>query len=780
MQRIKNTLRSILKYKTASVFSVLSLVTAFLCIIIISLYVSFERSYDAFHVNNESIYRVETSYSNMIPAVVADVIKENTPEAVEVSAIWNKGRSKLANIEMESTKDFIVANTLYAEEGFLRMFSFPLMDGDANTALKEAGSIVISESFSKKLFGEKRAYGEFLFLGKRKVKVTGVMKDIPLNSTIKADCFVAFETLTKDNGGEESFTKLWSEWSFNVFIQVQKGIDVASLITKISNIEIMSKELEEVKERTPDKEPLSLRPLNDFHYASSYWGKANKMILNVLSLLSVMILIMGFVNFINFSTSQGSRRAKALSVQMILGDKKLGARFQIMIESVLLSLISITIAVIIHILIYSNIESLFEINGLSLSEHPSFLLWFLLLAIAFGIMASLYPSRYITSAPVSEVVKGNAFFTGKGKLFRNSLIIVQFVFTIGLIISALTIEKQLHFWRNYDIGIDKEHVVYLRTTRELMKHHQALADELIKNKNITDYTYSQFIPGKVQMGWGKKVDGQYIQLKCWPVDNHFIDFFKINILQGRAFNNKSMVDKNNFVLNEKAIEEFGWENPLERKMGGFNFTGDIIGIAENFNFSKLQDEIEPMQFWLTDTRKNVLMLRLSKGNYMESIRFIKETVGNFDSVNKFEVKFLDDEMNQLYAKEEKTARFIEFLTAWCVLLALFGLLGLSVFICYDKTKEIGIRKVNGAKIIQVIVMLNKDFIKWLGIAFAIACPMAWYFMDSWLQNFAYKTELSWWIFVLAGLLTLGITLLTVTLQSWRAATRNPVESLRNE
>lgn len=780
MHRIKNTLRSILKYKTASVFTVLSLVTAFLCIIIIALYVSFERSYDTFHVNNESIYRVEINQSNGIPAVVADVISENTPEVAEVSAIWNRGRSKLATIEMESNNEFIVGNALYAEGGFLRMFSFPLLEGDETNALEEAGSIVISESLNKKLFGDRRAYGEFLYLGKRQLKVTGIMKEFPSNSTIQADCIIAFETITKDNGGEKSYTKSWSEWSFDVFIQAQKGVDVKSLIKKISQIDVFDKTLEEIKERTPDREPLTLRPLNDLHYATNSWSKANKVVLNVLSLLSVLILIMGFVNFINFSTSQASRRAKSLSVQRVLGDKKLGSRFQIMLESVLLSLTSIIVAIIIHALIYSEIESLFEIQGLSVGTQALFMAWCLLFAIVFGVLASLYPSRYITSAPVSEVVKGNAFFTGKGKLFRNSLIVVQFVFTIGLIISALTIEKQLHFWRNYDIGIDKEHVVYLRTTGELRKHDQALADELMKNKNITDYTYSQFIPGNVGMGWGRKIDGQYVQIKCWPVDNRFIDFFKISIHEGRAFSKESMVDKNRFVLNRKAVEEFGWENPLERKMGGFNFTGDIIGVAENFNFSRLQDEIMPMQFWLTETRKNVLMLRLTKGGYVGAIQYIKDTARNFDSVNRIDVKFLDDEMNQLYAKEENVARLIEFVAAWCVLLALFGLLGLSVFICHDKTKEIGIRKVNGAKTIQVIAMLNIDFLKWVSLAFVIACPISWYFMDSWLQNFAYKTELSWWIFALAGLLAMAIAQLTVSIQSYRAATRNPVESLRSE
>ncbi len=780
MQRIKHIFRSISKYKTASIFTILSLVTAFLCIIIISLYVSFERSYDNFHTNGESIYRVEIDNSANIPAVLADVVREKLPEIVNISATCYRGKRKISIDNTGVGNDFIIASPFYVEGEFLSMFTFPLINGNAATALVEAGNIVLSESLSKKIFGNENAYGKILFLNKRQFRVSGVMKDVPANSTFKPDCLVSFETLTKDNGGEKSYTKLWNEWSFHVYIQTCKGTIPQTIIEKISEIDVVSEKLDNVKERASDKEPLILRPLDDFHYASSYWGKANKLILNILSVLSFLILTMGFVNFINFSTSQASQRAKALTVQQILGDRKIGARFQILIESVVLSLISILLAIVIHLLIYPTIESLFEIQGLAFKSQPIVLVWYILLAIAFGVSASIYPSRYITSAPMSEVVKGKVFFTGKGKIFRNTLVIVQFVFTIGLIISAITIEKQIHFWKNYDIGIDKEHVVYLRTSNDLRKHHQAFADEIMKSEMIKDYTYTQFIPGKVGMGWGRKIDDQYIQLKCWPVDNHFLDFFDLNIIKGRAFNPKSMADKDSYILNKKAVETFGWDNPLERKMGGFNGLGDIVGVAENFNFSRLQDEIEPMQFWLTDTRKYILILRLSPGNYSETIKHIKSVAEKFDSVNKVEIKFLDDELNKLYAKEEKVAHFIEFLAAWCVLLALFGLLGLSVFICQDRTKEIGVRKVNGAKTIEVMAMLNKDFIKWVLISFIIASPIAYYAMSRWLENFAYKTELSWWIFALAGLITMGIALLTVSFQSYRSATMNPVESLRNE
>jgi putative ABC transport system permease protein len=506
----------------------------------------------------------------------------------------------------------------------------------------------------------------------------------------------------------------------------------------------------------------------------------NPVILNVLALLTLVLMIMGAVNFINFATSQAPLRAKALSVLQVLGGKRLSSMAQIVAESVILSVAALILSLILYWISYSFIETMFDISGLSMVNRPWFMLWFVLFAIGFGILAGLYPARYITSSPLAQSVKGQIRFSGKGKYFRNSLITIQFIFTIALLASAFVIEKQLNFWQNFDLGINKEHVVYMNTTNVLRDHYQALADELMKNENIADYTYSQFIPGNVGMGWGREVDGQYIQLMCWPVDDRFLDFFGIKIADGRGFSKGSQADINTFILNKKAVEKFGWNNPLERQMNGFDFTGQIVGVAENINFASLKEEVGPMQFWRTDTRKNNLILRLKPGNYTQTMAFIQNTAHKFDPKNQFEVKFLDDALNKLYDKEKRMAHFIEFVALWCMLLAVTGLLGLIIFICRDRIKEIGIRKVNGATIAEVVSMLNRDIVQWVFIAFVLATPIAWYAMNKWLESFAYKTSLSWWIFALAGLLALGIALLTVSWQSWKAATRNPVEALRYE
>ena len=780
MLQLKRILRAILSYKTSSGLTLLSLVISFLGIIILTLYVSFEKSFDRFNENAGTIYRLETKqYGSAVPAVMSDLIQQKVPEVEKLTVFWFN-RAKITTAKLNETNVSFGSSALYAGSSFLDMFTFPLKLGNKSTALTDPNTVVITETLSEKLFGTANPLGESVFLNGEVFKVTAVINDFPKNSSFVADCIPSFATLLKDN---RFGVNQWSEWSYNIFVKLRSGSNPTQVAAKMEQIPSISESIKEMKSSYPNQPFLSLRPLPEIHFvAGGSYSFTNPVILNALILLAVILAVMGAVNFINFSTSQAPLRAKSLSVMQVLGGRRISSMGQIIAESVILSIVALAISIGIHQLSYSFIESFFGISGLSFSGRYQYVLWFFLFALGFGILAGFYPARYITSSPIALSVKGKSHFSGKGKFFRNALVTIQFVFTIALLISAFIIEKQLNFWRNFDIGVNKEHVVYLNTTSDLGKHGQAFADELMKDREITDYTYSQFIPGNVQMGWGRNVDGQYIQLKCWPVDDRFLDFFGIKIAEGRKFQTGSKADINTFILNKKAVEKFGWNNPLERQIDGFDFKGQIIGVAENFNFSSLKEEIEPMQFWLTDDyqRKNILLLRIRPGNYTKTLDDIKNIALKFDPKNPVNVRFLDDTLNTLYDKEEKMARLIEFVAMWCMLLAVTGLMGLIIFICRDRIKEIGIRRVNGATIQEVVKMLNTDIIRWVIVAFVIAAPAAWYAMSRWVESFAYKTELSWWIYALSGVIVLGIALLTVSWQSWKAATRNPVEALRYE
>ncbi len=783
MLQLKQIWKSILKYKVSSGLTLLSLIISFTGIIILTLYVSWEKSYDRFHKDIDSIYRLETVlYGEAVPATIGKTIKTEIPEVTDLTALAPYFGGTISTSELLDKNIKFETKAAFAEQDFFNIFSFPLTLGDRNTALEAPHSAVISESFAKKLFEETNVIGKYIVAQGIEYKVTGIMKNIPKNSSIQADCLFSFSTYKV----ESCYSRFEddNECSFNIYLKLNADANIDLACSKINQIDKFQELTQEVKGIIPEGSDLfSIRPLKEVHFTPSYLGSsnyANPVLLNVFILLIVILTIMGAVNFINFATSQAPLRSKSLSISRVLGENRFASMAQITLESVIISLVAMTISYIIYRLSYHCIESMFSIEGLGIEGRYYFIPAFFVFAFIFGIMAGTYPSKYITSPPLAQSVKGQIHFSGKGKSIRNALVISQFVFTIGLISSALIIEKQLNYWRNFDIGINKEHVVYLSTTYGLATHYQAFADELLKNNNITDYTYTGFIPGQVEMGWGQTIDGQYIQMKCWPVDENFLSFFNIKMDEGRAFMDKNNSDINSFILNKKGLEKFGWENPFERQIEGFDWDGPIIGIAENFNFSSLKDDVEPMVFWRTNRRKDHLLLRLAPGNYTQTIAYIKKTASIFDTENPIEVKFLDDSLNALYAKEENSAHFIEFITLWTILLSVTGLLGLIFFISRERIKEIGIRKVNGATISEVLTMLNMDFIKWIAIAFVIATPIAWIAMNKWLESFAYKTTLSWWIFALAGVLALGIALLTVSWQSWKAATRNPVEALRYE
>ena len=771
---MKQLFKTIFKYRLSSILTLVSLVVAFLGIIVLTLYVSYERSFDGFHKNKNDIYLMSFKYDmgSSLPVPMEELIRHEVPE-IERSVVMREWWNNEFYRTDQTPRDAIRKKAMHASADFFTMFDFPLITGDAKTVLSVPNSVVLSETMAQNIFGTADVVGKQLLASGSELTVSGVMKDMPKNTSFNCEAVVPL--VIEENQD-------WSEWSFSIFFQLKKGADKAVVEKKIAGIERISGGLDEIAEsRSPEAAVVDLMPLSKIHYGSrSYmFVFINKTVLNVLSVLILVLLVMGAVNFINFSTSQAPLRAKSLSVQQILGATKGSARLQIIGEAVILSLTALGLSFIIHSLIFQRLENLFQITGLSFKGRELLYAGFVLFAILFGAIAAFYPSRYITSPPISQAVKGKMLFSGKGKNFRNVLITVQFVFTIALIAASLTIEKQLHFWNNFDIGIDKENVLYLQTSNVLRNSHQAFADELMKNTEIKNYCYSQFLPGRVGMGWGRKVDGKQIQMQAWPIDDRFIDFFGIEMQEGRAFR-QGKADVDNFILNEKAVQQFGWEKPLEKRFEGLGAEGEVTGVCKNFNFASLKGEITPMVFWRTDDRKFNILIKTRGGNFTQIRKYIEETARRFDPEGTFEVHFLDEALEQLYNKETRMARFIEFVSLWTMLLALTGLLGLIVFISRDKVKEIGIRKVNGASVFEVVRMLNKNVLVWLGIAFIIATPIAYYAMSRWLENFAYKTTLSWWIFAVAGLVSLFVALLTVSWQSLRAASRNPVEALKYE
>jgi putative ABC transport system permease protein len=758
-----------------------SLIISFSGMIILVLYVSFEKSYDRFNKNYQSVYRIETQqYGSHIPAVMGVEIKNNIPEIESLTTVF-------FNNEHVSTPGLYASNIsypsemLYCDNHLFDIFTLPLLLGDKSNLLNNPNLAILSETLARKLFGQLNPLGEDILISNQKFRVSGIIKDFPLNSSFRPDCLISFATLVEKD--QTLLNSNWGDWRYNIFIKILDKANPEMIIEKISKLPEIKSVLPKVtgKERI-EKDFFSLLPLSEIHLKEEEnYNYTNPFTLNVLIGLIFVLALMGAVNFINFTTSQAHVRANALAITRLLGANRFSVKNQIIAESVILSTIALIVSLIIYYILSIPLENIFGINGIALGNRYNYLIYFFVFAVLFGIITAIYPSNYITSAPPVLVIKGIYKMKNNSNYIRDVLLTVQFIFAIGLISAAFVMEKQLSFWNKYDIGFKKDEVVYFYTSTEHSIHSKALADELMKNQKISAFTYSAFVPGQVNMGWTREVDGQFIDVESWPVDANFMDFFGFKITQGRQFEKTTQADENSFILNEKAISKFGWSNPLEKRINGWDSEGPVIGVVKDFNFSSLREEIKPMMFWLTNKfSSRILILKIKDFDISETVSYIKKTAQLVDPKNPVDIKFLDDTLNKLYEKEEKTARFIEFIAIWCVLLGIAGLLGLIVFTCKARTKEIGIRKVNGAKAIEVMIMLNKDLLKWVVIAFVFSTPISWYIMHKWLENFAYKITLSWWIFSLAGLLTLCLAILTVSCQSWKVVTRNPVVALRYE
>jgi putative ABC transport system permease protein len=779
MIKLKLIFKSIIKYPTSLGLNLLSLIITFTGIIFLSLYVSFEYSFDKYNQNYDSVYRVIVGKDGVsVPAKIAPIIKDNITEVEAITPYWQNSYY-ISTDELMAKKQSFYSSGFYANSDILNIFTFPLIYGDKNTALSKAHTIIISKDLSIKLFGNSNPIGENVLLDNTSFTVSGVMQNIPKNSSIYADFIISFITISQK---PDDAPNTWEEWSYRVFIKLNKNADANDVMRNINHIDEFVEHFGLDKD-AEDKAPFILKPLSQLHFSNDeLFVTVNLKVLHVLLILIFVLLIMGIVNFINITLAQSFKRVKALSVMKILGAEKKNNINQIILEALLVSVIALLLSFLLHRLLLPYLQDLLQIKGFDFGNRIQWYFYYLILAVVFGLIAGLYPAIYLSSQNLAKSLKGAHKFTAKGKIIRNSLLILQFVFAIVLISISIGISKQLDYWHNYNIGIQKDNVVYMHCSRTIMQHNDAFVKELLNNSEITDHAFSSFAPGGVGMGWGREVNGKHVNFRCWPIDENFLDFFGIKIIKGKAFSKTLGVDKNKFIFNEKAISSFDWKDPLKLSISGFNFEGAVIGVCKDFNFASLKDDIEPMAFWLTtdNSWKSTLFLRINPKNQTQLLKFIQETWKKFDPIQEQDIQFLDESLNRLYNREERIAHFIKLASIWSILLSLTGLLGLVIFSSRERTKEIGIRKVNGASVITIINMLNSYFLRWLIIAFVVAVPIAYFALNSWLENFEYKTNLSWWIFALAGLITFIISIITISIFTYKTAQQNPVKSLRYE
>jgi putative ABC transport system permease protein len=685
-----------------------------------------------------------------------------------------------------------------ADEHFLGVLGYNLERGNAKEALKMPYSVVISKGLASKYFGKQEAVGKVLMVNDTiPYKVTGVLKELPKNAHLNFDGLTSFSTLCamRPEDCKYEYSEGWFDLNVYNYVLLKEGMDSKSFGSKIKDL--VSNFGKEAVKKTGFDSKLSLRPVTDI-YLHSGMSTAKGTVGNVKSvyffaLIGIFILLIACLNFINLATARAMERAKEVGVRKVLGVQRKTLIFQFLTESFLMCMSAglLSLLVISYCLPFFN-----EFSGKTFTLNELFTLPNLLLFTAIILLLSLligfYPALMLSKYQAITVLKGRFTHSLQGVLFRKGLVVVQFVISIALIISTLVAVQQMKFMKSQSLGFDKENKIVIdmnELPQALRKGKtELLKNELLRHPNIKQTSASVALPGR--LGW----DGQFaygegntqtqgIAVEHIPADDSYVKTIGLQIVAGRDFRPNSKADEGtSFLINEEAAKTFGWqtpENAIDKKLSVSGYQGKVIGVLKNYHQHGLQEKIKPV---VINTAKEVNLIALSyEGKDTKAVlAHVEAAWKKVFAGFSLTYRFLDEDFQRQYAQEEKLNKAFVVSAFLAIFIACLGLFGLVTFMAEQRTKEIGIRKVLGASVTQIVQLLSKDFLRLVILGIVIASPIAYWAMNKWLQDFAYRVEISWWIFALAGIIAIIIALLTVSYQSIRAALANPVKSLRTE
>ncbi len=793
---IKQAIRYLFTQRNYSLVIIVGLSVGMAASFLIYSYVYYEKSFDSFHQYGERLCRVVVtnkdglnpykspySYSPQGPVAVSEV-----PEVENYVRILSRQPIVISNPLNEGASLFTERSFYYADSTFFQLFTFPLTQGNPESVLSRPASVVISQSTARKLFGTKDPVGKELQVdGQYSCVVTGVFEDIPANSHLRFNMLFSMSSLNWIMGNGA-----WDNHSFFTYLLLKDGANRQDVESKIT-----SAYLKEDRADNQAECEWKLQPVGDAYLKTADFTSkpealkfGDNRIVYFLSLISVLVLCIAWVNYLNLTTARASERLKEIGVRRTNGAGKAQLLVQFFTESLMFNLLGMLLAGILVAIVYSWFT---RTMGYSFSFMHSKGFWIMvstLLSISFllpGLISSLFLISHDPFQPRATAKSGSS-----GISFRNGLVIFQFIIIIGLMSGVIIVNRQLKYLHMVDLGFQKDQVLVLHAPRIGFNEekYKAFYEELKKYPGINDVTASTSVPGE-RFGSGNggpSLEGQEdndTYFRVGRVMPNYLEFYGIKLIAGNGFGGNRQADDRSIIVNEEGVKEFGLQNPADIISKRVKWNGrecTVVGVTQSFHQQSLHILPEPMILYTMpfENTYNYLMVKGNAGNMKESIASIKDEYQAVFAGNPFDYFFLDHFFEQQYKKDIAFRELFSFFSAVALIIGFIGLYGLTTYRIIRSSKEIGIRKVNGARISEILAMLNKDFVKWVAIAFIIATPIAWYTMNKWLENFAYKTELSWWIFALAGMLALGIALLTVSWQSWKAATRNPVEALRYE
>ena len=807
---LKIAWRNLLKNKTFSLINITGLASGLACFTLIALYVADELSYDRYNEKAGRIYRINSDIvfggNKLHLAVASDpmgaALKNDYPQVEEYVRFYTSSGSKL----IKKGDQYINENEVaHADSTLFDIFTLPVMSGDAKTALNEPNTVVISESAAKKYFGTTEVVGKSVETndnGSTLYKITAVMKDIPHNSHFNFSMIFSMDNVQYQWGNflshnHQTYLLLKPGTDYKAFEKNFSRFIIKYVVPQAAQF-MQIKSMDEF-EKAGNKLEYSLTPLTDIHLRSDRTVElgvnGNIQYVYIVSIIAIVVLVLACINFMNLSTARSASRAKEVGIRKVVGSEKRYLIRQFLTESILTTVLSTGLAILIAYLSLSWFNNL-SAKELHISDllQPKYLTVLIALPIIVGFLAGIYPAFVLSSFNPIVVLKGKLSGGLRRSNLRNVLVVGQFTMSIFLIAATIIVFRQLNYIQTKNLGFNKDQMLIVNGTFALENNRDAFKNEVAKLPGVKGSTYAGFLPvsgysrNDVSFSTSSAMTAENsLNMQVWDISYEYIPVMEMEMVKGRNFSKEFGTDSNATILNETAARLLGWDNPVGKKlytfyqdrMGSRLIDREVIGVVKNFHFNSMKENIGPLCFRLADNSWTTAF----KVNTADIRGLVTTIEGKWKTMapgKPFSYQFMDEAFDNMYRDEQRTSKVGLTLAIIAIIIACLGLFGLATYAAEQRIKEIGVRKVLGATISNIVSMLSKEFMVLVLIASALAIPLAWWAMNKWLEDFAYRINVGWWIFLAAGVIALLIALITVSSQAIKAAVANPVKSLRTE
>ena len=787
---LKIAIRNIARNKAFSSINICGLALGMACSLLILLWVQDERSVDGFHKNGKRLYQVyeRNYYDGKIDAgyptqgLLAEELKKVIPD-IELATGFEYAAPTGTLNTFEAGDKINKAAGLYAGADFFKMFSYPLLQGNPQTALNAPGSIAISRKMAETFYGSpQKAIGQLIrFEDKDELKVSAVFENIPVNSSQQFDFLRTWRDFVKDN----PWVNNWGNTDPASFVQLHKDVDAKRVEARIRDF------IYRYKSKDPSfRVELALQPYSEKYLYSSfkdgYLDGGRIEYVRLFTWVAIFILLIACINFMNLATARSVKRAKEVGLRKVIGAARSSLIIQFIGEAMFLTFLAVILAVILVTLILPAFN---DVTGKQLVlpvRQPAFWAALTGLFAVTGFVAGSYPALFLSSLNPVRVLKGSLKFNWGATFFRQGLVVFQFTLSVILIVGMIVIYRQQDYIRTRNLGYDRENLAYIPIEGELIKKYDLFKEEAAKLPEILGVSKMRNSPTVIEhhngsISWPGKDPNLTLSFADGVVGYDFVKTLKLQLKEGRDFSKEFGTDSTAYLVNETAVKRIGYKNPVGETLFWGNHAGKIIGVLKDFHFASMHQAIDPLIVRLDENWPwGTILVRVGAGNTREAITHLEKVCKSLNPKFPFTFQFSDQEFDKLYRSEEMVSQLSNYFAFLGIFISCLGLFGLATFTAAQRTKEIGVRKVLGASVPRIVAMLSNNFLKLVIISMTIAFPIAWYIMRQWLRGFTYKIDIEWWIFAIAALATVGVALLTVSYQSIKAALGNPVKSLRTE